>query len=216
MPENAIYHVRMVGQLHGQIVENGFFFVDAGIAQYPNHGESLQHLLQDFHTYIKDHYVGLCSVEFLLRGFVGTTIAPKFGPVGEIIYNNVLGAQNERSLPSYCAALISWSSGFGGRSRRGRSYIAGIPQTFETESLLSPAGYTAVENLARAFLQRWGPDGTSHSHQICIYSPKLGDITDPAYPGIPIQTFAGISPITTAYIRTVLGTQRKRKLGRGV
>jgi hypothetical protein len=125
----------------------------------------------------------------------------------------VAGAASGDSEPSFVAAVVSLRTTHPGRSGHGRSFIGGVPEASTTGSLLNvetglyPAILATLACIVAAFPKR--ELGTGAKYEWGIYSRKVGGATKPPFPT------SGFFGITRTIVRRELGTQRRRKLGRG-
>jgi hypothetical protein len=124
----------------------------------------------------------------------------------------VAGGSSDDSLPSFTSAVVSIHTALGGRSHRGRVYLAGVSETQAVGSLIDVEGpyWAALLNfilcIAAAFITSEGSGG---SHFVLgVYSRKLGGATFP-YGAV------GFTPATALTPHRELGTTRSRKVGRG-
>jgi len=100
-------------------------------------------------------------------------------------------------LPEQCSAVISWRTGFTGRSRRGRTYVPPATE-FEQSSGRWTAGYVALLN-TYAGNQRAILGGILDAYPFVIYSRKLQAVND----------------VLTHIVRPIVHTQRRRVEGVG-
>lgn len=153
-----------------------------------------------------------CELESVHGKIVGPAVSldDEWLPVtGDI----VAGAASGDAEPSFVAAVASLYTAHPGRTGRGRMFIGGIPEVGTTKSLLNLEGITypaivafltcIATNFPRAEL------GAGARFEWGTYSRKDGGALKPPFPD------AGFHPITRFVVRQELGTQRRRKLGRG-
>jgi len=136
-------------------------------------------------------------------GVESVTVPPDAGP----------GGGSAAALPSYASAVISKRTLTGGRSHRGRMYIAGIPEDQTTGSNISDpsALWTAIAAFVTCVLTNFrhpDPAGGTDLFNLIVYSRKLGGSTFPL-------TTAGSTDIDALVPVRALGTTRSRKVGRG-
>lgn len=215
MPDYGLYRLVVFGLLHGQLIENGFWFRDTAPGEILVFEQSLQILMQDWQAQVKELWLDVASSEYQLLQLSGSTMNPKFGPVHTVEFTNTFGAQTPLSLPSHDAGLISWRTGFGGRSMRGRTYLAGIPADDALHSHIEDPTLTRMVALATKHVNYWGAAGTSGVHQFGVYSHKIGDTHDPSLPTQLVYGQAGFHVVSEAIVREQVATQRHRKVGRG-
>lgn len=122
------------------------------------------------------------------------------------------GSEVGDSLPTFNAALISIRTGEGGRSKRGRMFLPGIPDTGTIKSNLDLSGNTWLAIVAFAacmatkFIQN-EPIG-NNNFRIGVYSRKIGGSAFP-------YGVAGFTPAISLNPVALIATMRSRKVGRG-
>lgn len=169
--------------------------------------------------------IAQCAITHLLPGLAadcelesvhGKVVGPAVGldddwlpATGDIVAGTATGDAE----PSFVSGVVSLYTAHPGRTGRGRMFIGGIPEAGTTASLLNLEGITypaivafvgcIVTNFPRAEL------GTGGHFEWGMYSRKDGGAIKPPFPD------AGFHPIVRTVVRQELGTQRRRKLGRG-
>jgi hypothetical protein len=140
-------------------------------------------------------------------------VSPTLGPEYETIPpGELVGQAAGSAYPTFVAALASIHTLQGGRSHRGRNYMAGIPESAAPNSVIpSPSDfwtdYVAFWNcVVSRFIAGDPPAG--NSWQMGVYSRKLGGSTFP-------YGAAGFTPISQIIPSQILATMRSRKIGRG-
>jgi hypothetical protein len=214
MPEvaqqNDKYQVRVVGRVEGQETNNVLHFScasGAGDADVALHLITV--LLQCYIT----HLLPVLTSKWSLEKAVWKRVAPTLGPeLVTVPTGTTSGGGSANALPSFAAGVISLKSILGGRSHRGRMYIAGIPETATTDSFLNAADpfWTAMLAFANCIVSNFiigDPVGTN-SWQMMIYSRKLGGAHFP-------YGNAGFTAIKEVLPNQLVGTMRSRKVGRG-
>lgn len=102
-------------------------------------------------------------------------------------------------LPQMDAAIVSWRTGYAGRSYRGRSYLPAFCEGAQTQGYLVAGTVTALTGYLDTFLALYGVGGTDTNWQLGIWSDKLAVFT----------------PVTSYLLRSTMGTQRRRRPGVG-
>jgi hypothetical protein len=198
-------------EIEGQQTENVWYFQCTNAD--PN---MLANLLLVIAQCIITHLLPALGNNVTLESVHGKIVGPAVGAEDEWTPGTgdvVAGAATGDSEPSFVAAVVSLYTAQPGRSGRGRTFIGGIPEASTTGSLLNvetgvyPAIIATLACIAAAFPLR--ELGGAASYEWGIYSRKLGGATKPPYP------VAGYHGITRTVVRRELGTQRRRKLGRG-
>jgi len=123
------------------------------------------------------------------------------------------GDATGNALPSFCSAVVSMRSNLGGRSHRGRIYIAGIPEDQVDQSIMRSGTdfLTALTQLCLCIATKFiniGDPPPVNTAVIGIYSRKLGGAIFP-YQAIGFTPAVSLTPVVE------LGTTRSRKVGHG-
>ena len=117
------------------------------------------------------------------------------------------------ALPTMNAACISIRTNEGGRSKRGRMYIGGIPESATTDSKFDTGGafWAALIAFCACVITKFvaGDPPAANTFQLEVYSRKIGGAS------FPYQA-AGFTAVVSMTPDTVVATQRSRKLARGV
>lgn len=206
---NDIIEVRIVGKMEGQETDNIMHFVCVGAT-----ADIELHLIVVLVTCFVTHLLPALTSSWSFEKVVWKKVGPTLGV--EQIYTTDLpaaGGGNAAALPSYCSAVISKRTLLGGRSHRGRSYFAGIPEDQTINSSIDPASdlWAALLAFAACVIENFyypDPAGATDAFQFEVYSRLLGSATYPL-------TLAGVTPVTQYTPVAALGTTRSRKVGRG-
>lgn len=202
-------HLTLVQQLHAQTIQNGYYFTNASEYDSINLANDMTTLVSQFQNLILPHIKVMQSQELVHRSIVATSVVPREGSIVETILETSQGSQVEQSLPSYCAAVLTLRSGLGGKSNRGRSYYAGICESFSSSSRLDGNTLAQLQNVGNQLLAFFGPSSGSSPFRYVIFSRKAqGD-------GLSNNASLWHRPVTQTVARSILGTQRHRKLGIG-
>lgn len=133
--------------------------------------------------------------------FVRSTARDVSTADGLIVINTDLAGTNatqiEASHPGQVAAVITWRTGQAGRSKRGRSYIAGIPFNESTGDTLSEAWQSALLTAAGELITAC-QDG---DYPLVVASYQSNKAP---------RTAALLTPITVGTVDRRLDTQRRR------
>jgi hypothetical protein len=198
-------------EIEGQQTENVMYF--QCLNADPN---MLANLLLVVATCIITHLLPALGSNCTLESVHGKIVGPAVGGEDEWTPGTgdvVAGAAAGDSEPSFVAAVVSLYTAHPGRTGRGRMFIGGIPEGSTTGSLLNietgayPAIVATMACIAAAFPLR--ELGSAAAYEWGQYSRKDGAVTKPPYPVV------GYHGITRFVVRRELGTQRRRKLGRG-
>lgn len=119
------------------------------------------------------------------------------------------GQLGDGAMPTTVAGIISWRTGFAGRSRRGRTYLAGIPEDRINASLVTAQEIGNITTFAANAIQV--ASGTS-GWQLQVVSDPSGQLPALGPYASPVPARADV---TSFLVREVPGTQRRRRIGVG-
>lgn len=205
----VLVHLTLVQTLHAQTIQNGYYFSNRDLMNMNDGPNILAQLISHFTLFILPYLKQIQSQELVYRSMIASTLIPHNGPIAEQILETSQGDDTDESLPSYCAACVTLRTGFGGKSNRGRSYYSGIVATDCPDSRLNASLLTRVQNLGNQLVNTFGYLGGISPFMYVVYSRKIGDTEG----GSP--SWLGITPIRQAIARSILCTQRHRKIGIG-
>lgn len=207
---NDIWKIRVQGRQEGQQTNNVLHFMCVGASD-----DVLVHLVQVFAECFIDNLLPVLSSAWQLEviGYQrmnGT-------PTSEFLYvpaGTLTGGGSADALPSFNSLCISIQSDESGRSKRGRFFIAGIPEDATTNSLFdTDAAFwiAAVAFLACLATNFFHPDpaGGTNIFDIGVYSRLIGGADVP-------YNESGFKAASLLTPRQVVATTRSRKLGIGV
>jgi len=123
------------------------------------------------------------------------------------------GGVSGSAYPTFVSALISIRTLLGGRTHRGRMFLAGLPESAAANSVIDDANafWTALLAwlvcIASNFIFASPPGGTG-KYQLGVYSRKTGGSTFPYGP-------SGFTAVSSLIPSQILATTRSRKFGRG-
>lgn len=208
-----LYHLTLRQRYHDQLCQNGYYF------QHHVEGADTQTdieictLIENFfETFVLPSIKLFANNQVNYDGIVVSTIVPYQGAIFEKILETSNGVQPDEALPTFNAGLISLRSGLGGKSRRGRSFYAGISEADSSNSRLEPDCFARLADIGLRLLATFGPAGTAAPIRYGVFSKKLGATGNPADPYNPSTGFTGI---TQCAPRLLIATQRHRKIGHG-
>lgn len=118
------------------------------------------------------------------------------------------GANAGTTLNNQVAVVLTKRTGTAGKSHRGRIYSPGVLGGFTDQNSLIGGGLTTWGTVCTDLIGTLGPSGTATHLQIGLYSRVIG--------GTHPFTVAGWQPLTRVDLQTVLGAQRRRRLGVGI
>jgi hypothetical protein len=141
-------------------------------------------------------------------------IAPDDGPLVSVLLTGTGALGTSSNLPSIAAGLITWRTQLTGRSRRGRSYIAGLP--YDTSVAISDGvtwgttSQTRLGNIANVILSRYTLGANPGGFFLCVWSRLLGGAN------VPRDPFAGAALVNRFTVQPYIGSMGTRRGFRGV
>lgn len=122
--------------------------------------------------------------------------------------NGYAGTASSTHIPKEMSAIISKYTGYKGQHGRGRNYWPAVPSSFVTASAnanqLNATGVSAYTTLFGIYSPVGWINANGTSMTTCVYQRALK--------GAPVINAA---PVLSYVVRTVLGTTRRRRPGRG-
>jgi len=206
---NSIWEVRFNGRMEGQTINQVMHFVCVGASADVN-----LHLILVIAACFIDNILPVLSSAYTFESVSWKQVAPTLGVEAVTIPPGAgAGGGNAASEPSFVSAVISKRTLTGGRSHRGRMYIAGIPEDMTTGSNINVPGalWTGILNFIVCVLANFkhpDPAGGTDIWDLIVYSRKLGGAAFP-------YTAAGVTDVDNLVPVQALGTTRSRKVGRG-
>lgn len=208
---NSLWQVKMVGRQEGQETNNIWFFSNVGADS-----DVTVNLIQVLADCFITHMLPVLTSAWSLEKFIYQQVAPTLGPPYEYVPTGTLaGAGAAAALPTTQAVVFSERGLRGGRSRRGRFYLCGIPEAATVNSKLdvSHAFWAASVAFAACVIAAFyhpDPAGGTGIYNLVVYSRKIGGNHFPPTGSDYGENVVEISP------QQVIATMRSRKLGRGV
>lgn len=208
--QNDVYQVRVVGHIEGQETNNVWYFRCASGA---GDADVELHLILVIASCFITHIIPVLANGWALQDLRWKKVYPVLGNENITVPSGTLvGAVSTDALPSFCSVVTSLRTAVGGKSHRGRFYLAGVPESATDGSVLDTGnafwtGFVAfLACLATNFIP--GDPPGSNSWAQMIYSRKLGGTHFP-YPLAAFTQVLSYKPVQQ------LGTTRSRKVGRG-
>lgn len=203
------FQVKLVGSIEGQETNNILHF-----ASVNGDVDVELHLILVIVACFVEHLLPGLATGWQLRQVVYKRVSPTLGP--EFVYlvpDAPEGGVSSDALPSLVSAVISIRTDFGGRSGRGRMYLAGLPEanvvgskiTVESVTWTNLVAFCAC--IASSFTQNAGLPGPN-TWFMQVYSRKLGGSTFP-------YAAAGFHNVVSLTPDGFVGTTRSRKVGKG-
>jgi hypothetical protein len=205
-----MYHLTLLSELHGQEVQNGYYFIPASSHTNPDNALDCFNIVERFNARIMPAIRDFANNELHFIGLICATVIPQWGVIYERGFETGEGIQPDESLHSTAAGVLSLRTGLGGRSHIGRSYYGGVSKADSQQSRLSAGSHTRLQTIGNALLDGFGASIADNEFHYGVYSHKLGDVPrDPPAVGKRL-TLVGFTPITNIIARHVIGTQRHR------
>jgi hypothetical protein len=178
MPESAavgdLYQVRVVGRIDGQETNNVLHFLCTGADP-----DVLTHLILVLMNCFITHLLPVLSSSWTLERILWQRVGPTLGPqIESVPVGASSGAGNAAALPSFNSVVFSIKTAQGGRSHRGRMFLAGLPENQTANSQVDPslplwAGLLAFAACVVGSFVPGDPPGAP-SWAMGVYSRKLG------------------------------------------
>lgn len=206
---NSLWEVRIQGRIEGQETDNVLHFKCVGATSDVD-----LHLIQVLLTCFITHVLPVLTSTWSLERVLWKQVAPTLGVEQiSIPTGTTTGGGNAAALPSYCSALISKRTLTGGRSHRGRMYIAGIPEDQTTGSAINTEGplWDGLLAFALCVITQFvhpDPAGGTDIFDLIVYSRKIGGSSFP-------YGLTGVTDVREFVPVAQIATTRSRKVGRG-
>lgn len=211
----GLYRLNLIGEIHGQLTNNLFHFRGGVNANMNTHANELTNIHSDFITHMLPKIRAFACDDWKAKTLLGVSLIPRPGVLVETRIATGDGLQLNDSLPSFCAGLLSFRSGFGGRSGGGRLYIPGVAEDRSEDSRLEGDYLALLNDIGSTLLTRYGLSGTAFIARFGTFSRRLG-VTRSAGPPVTLNyNMNGFFPSTTFIARPEIATMRKRMLFRG-
>jgi hypothetical protein len=138
----------------------------------------------------------------------GTTKLPVNGPVFTHVFQADEGLVPNDALPGFNAGIISWYTGFGGRSQRGRTYFPGVSEDATSLGILDANSFNDLTAIGTEMFTRFVASSPAVvCWELVLFHPTLFHL------GTPIASC--VSKIAKFQARREVRSQRHRMLGHG-
>lgn len=151
-----------------------------------------------------------------LVGVTARTMNPPAAAQTIKSFNTEFGSVAGEGLPPHDAGVLSLYTGYPGRRVHGRLYIGGVPESQQDGGEFNATYQASMKNFGDWLISNFGEGGQSPNYWMVVYSRSNGRVRQPGPP--PYFTYdplAGV-PIRRHVVNVRIGTQRHRKLGRGM
>lgn len=210
-----LYHLTLVGRLHGNQTQNGYYFIPASAHTAPDYAAEANAICERFNAICMPYIKDFAHQQWAIIGLICATVIPRYGPIVERPFEVAGGNQTGECLPSSNAGILSLRTGLGGRSNHGRTYYTGISSLDSEQSRLTASSLTRLQGIGDSLLTGFGSADADNEFHYGVYSHKLGDV-DPPPPAVgKLHTLVGFNPVTATIARPIVGTQRHRLSGHG-
>jgi hypothetical protein len=197
----AIVRAVLMMRLHNQLVENVFHFRTKN-ADIPD-SEIATTIRNEVWRHMDDNL----SAELTCESITVQEIFPVARDPYELAVGEV-GAQEGDSLPTANAVVVALKTGLGGRTNRGRKYVAGYRADDTENSRLIDTSLAATQ-------ADWDTINTFFQVGNSLSNLTWG-ILHRRHAGAPVPLSAdSYVPITSVVVRAPLGTMRSRLPGHG-
>jgi len=206
---NSLWEVRIQGRIEGQETDNVLHFQCVGATS-----DVELHLIQVLLTCFITHVLPVLSSAWSIERILWKQVSPTLGVEQiSIPTGTTTGGGSAAALPSFVSALISKRTLTGGRSHRGRMYIAGIPEDQTTGSKINTEGplWDGLLAFALCVITNFvhpDPAGGTDIFDLIVYSRKIGGSSFPL-------GLTGATDVREFVPVQDLATTRSRKVGRG-
>lgn len=173
-------------------------------------------LIFDFEANILPRMKLCCTQSTQFFGAVAVCLNPLAAAQTVKSWTTEFGAVLGEGLPPHDATVLSLYTAYPGRRVHGRLYIGGIPETAQDGGEITAGHVANVKNMADMLMSLFGEGGSSPNYWWGVYSRANGRVRQPGPP--PYFTYDPLAhiPWKRYVIQNRIGTQRHRKLGRGI
>lgn len=200
MATGHMWQLEVRGRLFEQQTINVLHYVEL----LPNPAGTAEDLALTFRTNVMPSWYDAVSTEWKHVGVRAQKVWPDLGPFDQIpgiapFQGELLGD----ALPSTVAAVFTKRTDTPRARGRGRTYIAGLPETGQSNSVIAAAQMLLLETL-RDNLAEELVGGEANYLPIILSNSA-----------VPPEIAPVTRPITRIEIQDILGTQRRRRIGTG-
>ncbi len=202
---NNLIRITRTSRADGQLCENTFDYVDATVT--PISSANLDACCTNWKSFVDTTYLACLSPSSEMVSISAQELHFGTTPTQvQLDTPGTVGTAGTSCLPLEVGATLARVTDLKGKHGRGRITMPGVPDTFVTptanSSELNATGVTAYDALGVKL---------SSVVPISAISPVVS--TRPVPPSVLIDN---AKPVTGYITRIILGTQRRRKVGRGI
>lgn len=199
---NGVVVYKVIGSIEGQLTISTFMYSSQIPA--PTNAQ-LQTLLGNISANIFNAYKACVSADWVCTGeTVDVVHRNDIQGVSSVANAGVVGTRAAGHEPTEIAAVIIRSSAVKGQHGRGRLSLPAVATVDVTASRITGAGMLAALLALINAMLLVATDGVNN------YTPSIGERAP-----TPPKLIVGFSPLVRLRSTTLLGTIRRRKIGRG-
>lgn len=205
-----IWQVLIQGKIEDQECENVLWFRAAG-----NDTDVALHLLTEIMECFVTTLLPVLASSYEFQRVIGRKMIPDVGADYEVHQDagdTVIGQAAGDAEPSFVSALISLRAARGGKSGRGRMFLAGVPESGTLKSYIPTEGafFAGMVAFIGCMMGKFLAPHTLplNKWEWGVFSRKFGNAKAPFLA-------AGFSPLVDAVAKPLLATTRSRKIGHG-
>lgn len=203
VPVPNVVEVNINQRLHGQQVQNTLYGFRGATWDLTN----MEILAGEIITWVGTALYTVLSTDISLASVSVRSLNVQSGLVFEAVPSvTVNGDSPSAALPGNVALVASFRSGFAGRSRRGRNYVAGIPEPAVLGNTAQTTFADALRVAYEALIPPGGPFEAVDASWVVV--SRFAD-------GAP-RAFGLVTEITTVLVEPTVDSQRRRLTGRGI
>jgi len=223
---NGIYRLVVQGTCAGQMHIHSLHFrstVDPdGLAQ--SEADYQQGLIDSWQSVARTTYRAIfytgdspCQL-YRVRKVCGSVPLPA-GPDEAEVVGSILGTTPPGSdiCAPWLANNVTWRTGFGGKSYRGRSYFGGLQESDLTQALVGGTRLTRTTAYLDALVTAYvTPADADTPYRLFVFSPTLANGKPDADPPVaPVSCQNAGGDVTRYQVRDQLASMKSRKAGHG-
>lgn len=180
-------------------------------------GDLSQHICDQWNTSLKTSWLACHASNYTLTKITGVQINPP-GPVGyeRAPASPVVGTNVNTSGSLTTAACVKLTSGYIGRTRRGRQFVGPFGYDLVTAGVLVSGLVTVLNTYYTALLALWGVAGSDlANNRLVVWSVKIADTISQATPPAMGSTNSASAYVLAYSIDGNARSQRRREIGVG-
>lgn len=132
----------------------------------------------------------------------------------EYALSKVGASASADGLPANAPIVLSWKTGYAGRSYRGRQFVSGLAEAGHLGGIMDSTYLSNLQSAINTFLGNWGDGGTLATNIVFgVWSEKLGTTKNVAGEILSYNYDLGFHPIETGVVRSAIANMRGRRYG---